>query len=72
MRLPAGRVDVALLPAGGWDSMRGRRHLDLRGVQDVAGQVAPDDSTHDAQDDGEDDAFPAVSTGRPFIEKGMK
>src|SRR5664279_4562387 len=29
-------------------------------VEDRAGQVAPDDGTHDAQDDGEDDAFPAA------------
>jgi L-ascorbate metabolism protein UlaG (beta-lactamase superfamily) len=41
MRLPAGRVDVALLPAGGWDSMRGRRHLDLRGAAEAVAQVRP-------------------------------
>src|SRR5674476_645453 len=33
---------------------------DVGDLEDRAGQVAPDDSTHDAQDDGEDDAFAAA------------
>jgi hypothetical protein len=41
MRQPAGRVDVALLPVGGWDPMLGRRHLNPRGTAKAVARSAP-------------------------------
>jgi L-ascorbate metabolism protein UlaG (beta-lactamase superfamily) len=41
MRLLAGRVDVALLPVGGWGPTLGRGHLDPRGAAEAVAQVHP-------------------------------